>query len=213
MLPLMSSRISSAVFALPVRVLHAGAGRYQDQSEKSRQVRDTKLGPSESEKVRNALLALNAMLPDLKRAFGRKDQVDPVRHLIGTASGWGGNPDNEAIYLNVTPPRNDGSTVYELSVKDVPVDGSWSISLYNADGYFVRNQYEDYSLNNFTARKSADGSIAVQFGGCDGKIPNCLPTIPSWNYMVRLYRPRAEILSGKWKFPEAQPVVDVERGH
>jgi hypothetical protein len=169
--------------------------------------------PVSQKKVRNALLALNAMLPDLKRAFGRKDQVDPVRHLIGTASGWGGNPDNEAIYLNVTPPRNDGSTVYELSVKDVPVDGFWSISLYNADGYFVRNQYEDYSLNNFTARKSADGSIAVQFGGCDGKIPNCLPTMPSWNYMVRLYRPRAEILSGKWKFPEAQPVVDVERGH
>jgi len=27
-----------------------------------------------------------------------------------------------------------------------------------------------------------------------------------WNYMVRLYRPRDEILSGKWKFPEAQPV-------
>jgi len=27
-----------------------------------------------------------------------------------------------------------------------------------------------------------------------------------WNYMVRLYRPRAEILNGTWKFPEAQPV-------
>jgi hypothetical protein len=27
-----------------------------------------------------------------------------------------------------------------------------------------------------------------------------------WNYMVRLYRPRPEVLSGEWKFPEAQPV-------
>jgi hypothetical protein len=27
-----------------------------------------------------------------------------------------------------------------------------------------------------------------------------------WNYMVRFYRPRAEILDGTWKFPEAQPV-------
>lgn len=25
--------------------------------------------------------------------------------------------------------------------------------------------------------------------------------------MVRLYRPRAEILDGKWKFPEAEPVM------
>lgn len=47
---------------------------------------------------------------------------------------------------------------------------------------------------------------AIQFGGCDGKIPNCLPIMRGWNYMVRLYRPHAEILSGKWKFPEAQAV-------
>jgi len=26
-----------------------------------------------------------------------------------------------------------------------------------------------------------------------------------WNYTVRLYRPRAEILNGTWKFPEPQP--------
>ena len=26
-----------------------------------------------------------------------------------------------------------------------------------------------------------------------------------WNYMVRFYRPRKEILDGAWKFPEAQP--------
>jgi hypothetical protein len=45
---------------------------------------------------------------------------------------------------------------------------------------------------------------AVQFGGCDGKIPNCLPTSPEWNYLVRLYRPRPEILTGGWTFPEAQ---------
>jgi hypothetical protein len=30
--------------------------------------------------------------------------------------------------------------------------------------------------------------------------------MPGWNYIVRLYRPRAEILGGKWKFPEAQAV-------
>jgi hypothetical protein len=26
------------------------------------------------------------------------------------------------------------------------------------------------------------------------------------SYTVRLYRPRPEILNGKWKFPEPQPV-------
>jgi hypothetical protein len=44
----------------------------------------------------------------------------------------------------------------------------------------------------------------IQFGGCDGKIANCLPIPPGWNYLVRLYRPKPEILSGAWAFPEPQ---------
>jgi hypothetical protein len=157
-------------------------------------------------KVRDALLVLNSTLPDLTRGGGSRDQVDPVRHLIATASGWGLNPDKDAMYLNVTPSRNDGTGVYQLSVKgDVPVDGFWSISVYDAEGHFVKNELDVYSLNNMTAKKNADGSVTVQFGGCDGKIANCLPIMPGWNYMVRLYRPRKEILDGTWKFPEAQP--------
>ena len=156
-------------------------------------------------KVRDALAVLGSTLPDFKHAFGSKEQVDPIRHLIGTATGWGGNPDKEAFYLNVTPPKNDGSAVHRLTVSDVPVDGFWSISLYNAEGYFEKNEQNAYSLNNITAKKSPDGSIAVQFGGCDGKVPNCLPIVKGWNYTVRLYRPRREVLDGTWKFPEAQP--------
>ncbi|MDI3560105.1 DUF1254 domain-containing protein [Bradyrhizobium sp. Arg816] len=158
-------------------------------------------------KVRDALLVLSSTTTGFKNAFGAKGQVDPVRHLIGTAAGWGGNPDKDATYLSVTPEKNDGNTVYRLAVSgNVPVDGFWSISLYNAEGYFEKNPYNAYSLNNLTAAKSADGSTVVQFGGCDGKIPNCLPIMKGWNYTVRLYRPRPEILNGKWKFPEPKPV-------
>ena len=120
---------------------------------------------------------------------------------------WGGNPEADAIYLNVTPPKNDGRTVYRLAVKDVPVDGFWSISVYNAKGYFEPNAESAYTLNNLTAKKGEDGSVTVQFGGCDGKTANCLPISPGWNYMVRFYRPRPDILNGKWKFPEPQPVT------
>jgi hypothetical protein len=120
--------------------------------------------PVGQKKVREALLVLGSTMPDFKHAFGTKDQVDPIRHLIGTALGWGGNPDKDAIYLDA------------------------------------------YALNNVTAKKGADGSIAIQFGGCDGAVPNCLPTTPGWNYTVRLYRPRAEILDGSWKFPDPQPL-------
>jgi hypothetical protein len=139
--------------------------------------------------------------------FGPRDQVDPVRHLIGTAMAYGGKPEKDALYLNITPSKNDGATIYRLNVPgNVPVDGFWSVIVYDATGHLQKNQYDAYSLNSVTAKKSTDGAVAVQFGGCDGKIPNCLPTIPGWNYMVRLYRPRDEILNGTWKFPEAQPV-------
>jgi hypothetical protein len=162
--------------------------------------------PASQKKVRDALLVLGSTIPDFKGAFGAKGQVDPIRHLIGSALGWGGNPDKDATYLNITPAKNDGKTVYRLDVKDVPVDGFWSISLYNAEGYFQKNDLNAYSLNNLTGKKNADGSMTVQFGGCDGKVQNCLPIMPGWNYTVRLYRPRAEILSSKWKFPEPKPV-------
>ena len=163
--------------------------------------------PVSHKKVRDALLTLASTLPDSDRGFGTKEQVDPVRRLILSASAWGGNPDREAKYLNVNPAQNDGKTIYGLTVKgDVPVDGFWSITVYDAEGRFQKNAYDAYSLNNLTAKKSADGSVAVQFGGCDGKIQNCLPTVPGWNYMVRFYRPRPEILYGTWKFPEPHVV-------
>jgi hypothetical protein len=110
------------------------------------------------------------------------------------------------MYLNVNPTRNDGSTVYRLSVGDVPVDGFWSVTVYNEDGYFTPNPQNAYSLNNITAKRGADGKTAVQFGGCDGKVANCLPITPGWNYMVRLYRPQRAILENRWTFPQAQPI-------
>jgi hypothetical protein len=157
-------------------------------------------------KVREALLVLAATLSDTKLMFGPKAAVDPVRRLIGAAYGWGGNPEKDALYLNVTPAHNDGKTVYEIKVKDVPVDGFWSISVYNAKGYFEPNPENAYTLNNITAQTDQDGSITIRFGGCDSKAVNCLPTTNGWNYLVRLYRPRETILNGTWKFPEARPV-------
>ncbi len=38
----------------------------------------------------------------------------------------------------------------------------------------------------------ADRGVTVRFGACDGKNPNCVPITPGWNYIMRLYHPRAE---------------------
>ena len=156
--------------------------------------------------VRNALLSLAKHQTSYHGSFGARGKVDPIRHLIGTASGWGGIPDKDAMYPSFTPEKNDGKTVYTLDVpKNVPVKAFWSISVYNAAGFFEKNDSNAYSINNLTATKNVDGSVTAQFGGCDGKIPNCLPIVDGWNYTVRLYRPDQSVVSGKWKFPEAKP--------
>ncbi len=152
-------------------------------------------------------MALAETLSDVKGMFGPRGAVDPVRRLIGAGAAWGGIPEKDALYLNVEPAANDGRTVHRLTVKDVPVDGFWSISVYDSDGRFAPNPQKAYTVNSITAKPALDGSVVVQFGGCDGKIANCLPTPPGWSYMVRLYRPRPEALSGAWTFPAAQPVA------
>jgi hypothetical protein len=160
----------------------------------------------QQKEIRDALLVLAKYNGGVENAMGPKGTVDPIRHLIVTAAGWGANPDKDASYAGVDP-KSDGKTIYKLNIPaEVPVDGFWSITVYNAKGYFEKNPYDAYSVNNITAKKNADGGVTIQFGGCDGKIPNCLPVTDGWNYVVRMYRPREEILSGKWKFPEAKPV-------
>jgi hypothetical protein len=159
------------------------------------------------DKVRADLIKRAAALPDTKGMFGPRGKVDPERHLIGTATGWGGNAPEDALYLTGVPAKNDGKTVHKLTVKgEVPVDGFWSISVYGADGYFAKNEAGVYSINNVTAKKEPDGSVTIQFGRCDGSAPNCIPITEGWNYWTRLYRPRKEILDGTYKFPEPQPV-------
>jgi len=138
------------------------------------------------------------------RSFGTRKEVDPVLHLIGTAIGWGGNPASAAVYRSEYPKVNDGKTIHKLTVRNVPVDGFWSISVYNSKGFFEKNDRGVYSVNNLTARPDADGSFTIQFGGGAGGTRNCIPTPPGWNYTVRLYRPRREILDGTWQFPRAE---------
>jgi hypothetical protein len=159
------------------------------------------------EKVRAPLLQLGATLSDTRRMFGASEHdVDPVRHLIGSAMLWGGNPEKDGLYLPITPSRNDGRTIHRLTVGDVPVDGFWSLTVYNRAGYLEPNPGNIYSVNSVTAKKGSDGSVTIQFGDCDGSIPNCIPITGGWNYTVRMFRPRPEILNGMWTFPEAKPV-------
>lgn len=134
--------------------------------------------PVSQKKVREALIALNDTLPDTNRMFGNKDDVDPVRRLIGAAAAWGGNPEKDATYLNIVPDKNDGRTVHKLTVASVPVDGFWSISVYNAKGYYEKNSLNAYTLNSLTAKKSADGPWCCNSEDATARFPTACPSPP-----------------------------------
>jgi hypothetical protein len=150
------------------------------------------------------LLELAKKLTSTERTFGSKADVDPVRFILGCAFGWGGLPIEDAYYLNVNPELPVGE--HQITAKDVPVDAFWSVSMYNKDGYFQKNDFNAYSVNNISGKPNKDGSFTVHLGGCKDKRVNCLPLTEGWNYVVRLYQPRKELLDGTWSFPAAVPV-------
>jgi hypothetical protein len=155
--------------------------------------------------MRDTINVVASTVTDTSKMFGKKEELDPVYWMLGAALGWGGLPAAAATYVNVVPEKNDGKTPYTLTVKDVPVDAFWSVTLYDDKGWMPVNKYNAYSFNNVTAKKSEDGSITIHFGG-DPKQSNFLPIVPGWNYIVRLYKPKKEILDGTWTFPGPKPV-------
>ena len=155
--------------------------------------------------ARKALNALAVLGFDSANAFGRKAEVRPVDYLVGAAAGWGGMPQSASMYIMDSVEKNDGQTPHAVTVKDVPVDAFWSITVYNADGYLEANDRGVNSSNNFSAQPNEDGSYTIHFGGCgDGRV-NCIPITPGWNYAIRMYEPGEEILEGSWTFPKVVP--------
>lgn len=154
--------------------------------------------------VRDALNVLASSRDGAKGMFGSRGEVTQLNHLLGAAYGWGGLPDDAAVYANFVPDKNDGQTAYVLQVGDVPVNGFWSVTVYGKDGFMVENDQNAYSYNNVTATKNADGGVTINFGGGADAVNN-LPITPGWNFIVRMYQPEKQIIDGSWKFPQAEP--------
>lgn len=158
----------------------------------------------ESHQVTHKLLqGLGESMTDAARCNGKQEEVSETRHMVAAAFGWGGLPEYEVVYVNDTTPRPVGH--YQMILKNVPVDGFWSISIYNREGYFEQNQFESYSINDVFADQEEDGSVTINFGGCELGLKNALHIMEGWSYVARLYRPRPEILKGEFQFP--QPIL------
>lgn len=162
----------------------------------------------EASRIRDALLVLSSTIADTSQHFGQPEQTTPIHHLIGAAMGWAGMPKENAMYTNFVPAQNDGRVPHVLTVRDVPVDAFWSVTVYNADGYIEPNERGVYAFNDRTAQPNQDGSYTIHFGGCDDlDKKNCLDIPAGWNYIFRMYEPRQEIIDGTWTVPPAVPVA------
>ncbi len=143
----------------------------------------------------------------------------PIRALI-TAIGLGANRPQDAIYpvgqADADGKPFDAANAYVLHFPAgqlPPVDGFWSLTMYDADYFFVPNPLNRYTLSARNAlKKNPDGSVDLYLQakspGAD-KESNWLPTPASGKFipMLRLYWPKEtppSILDGTWKPPAIQ---------
>jgi len=134
-------------------------------------------------------------------AMGKRGEVDTLKHTVATIAGYGLLPPENAMYQAVQ--RNlSTAKKYKIEVPaDVPVGAFWSISMYNAQGFFEKNDLGAYSLNSVTAKRNADNSVTIHLGGCEDGRDNCLPFAgEGFYYQWRMYEPGEAFLNGDYSF-------------
>lgn len=134
-------------------------------------------------------------------AMGKRGEVDILKHTVATIAGYGLLPPENAMYQAVQ--RNlSTAKKYKIEVPaDVPVGAFWSISMYNAQGFFEKNDLGAYSLNSVTAKANADKSFTIYLGGCEDGRDNCLPFAGEGSYYQwRMYEPGEAFLKGEYSF-------------
>jgi hypothetical protein len=116
-----------------------------------------------------------------------------LRALV-TAIGLGANRPQDAIYpvgeVDADGKPFDGANRYVMHFPPgqlPPVDGFWSLTMYDDHYFFVPNELDRYTLSaRSTLKHNADGSIDLYLQASDpgaAKEANWLPTTPSGKFI------------------------------
>lgn len=92
-----------------------------------------------------------------------------------------------------------------------PVNGFWSVSLYDPQQHFVANSLKRYSVGSKDRlKKNKDGSVSIYIQHMNpgkARVANWLPAPKgNFNLMARLYWPKQAILNEEWQMPGVQKV-------
>jgi hypothetical protein len=144
-----------------------------------------------------------------------------LQRALVTAIGLGANRPQDAIYPTSEGPSLTGSYTGEKKYvmhfpkgELPPVNGFWSLTMYDKDYFFVKNPINRQSISaRQDLKENADGSVDLyiqhESPGAD-KESNWLPA-PKDKFilMMRLYWPKEEapsIIDGSWKIPHVKAV-------
>ena len=82
----------------------------------------------------------------------------------------------------------------------MPADAFWSLSVYNAAGYYEPGPEQLTNVNSVFAVKGDDGTTTIHLGDWGDDVPNRVDLPEGWNFLIRLYRPRLDELAN-WSVP------------
>jgi hypothetical protein len=142
-----------------------------------------------------------------------------LKRAMVTQIGLGANLPEDAIYpLNLGDESGkplDGANKYTIHFdkgSTPPVNGFWSITLYDQDGFQVGNSLNRFAVSSWMPFEyNPDGSLDLYFQNESTGVEREANWLPApkgpFNLCMRLYAPKSEALTGKWNPP---PVVRVQ---
>ncbi|HET9105127.1 MAG TPA: DUF1254 domain-containing protein [Solirubrobacteraceae bacterium] len=171
-------------------------------------------------------IARNTVLSEAKANHGWANPAPDIgaygtdyRFRAGVASiGLGANTRAEAVYPTALTDSSgqllDGRRSYRLvfaAGQAPPAHAFWSLTMYDAAGYLVANPIHRYALGSShpPLLREPNGSIVVVMQRARPADPraNWLPTPAGpFRLNLRIYWPRASVLSGRWQPPPLTPV-------
>jgi len=148
------------------------------------------------------------------------DTVSYLYLAAGTKAAWGAPVATHSSYQiiffdNNQEALNGSHGTYTLTTNEPRVDAFWSVTAYDTErgGFLHPNKDDKYHINNTSAVKNEDGTITFLFKTqCEGGDINCLEVPESkFDLAIRYYLPNEELQTGKWKMPNPQLLISIQR--